>query len=72
MRGLAKRQQVGALAQWRAQMEGLEILPIDWAVGDLAGELYHRLVLVSANVRHYARVVEVGYPLRIVNWREEE
>jgi hypothetical protein len=27
--------------------------------------------LVSANVRHDARVVEVGYPLRIVNWREE-
>jgi tRNA(fMet)-specific endonuclease VapC len=95
VRGLAKRQQVEALAQWRAQMEGLEILPIDWAVGDLAGELYarlelagtpirrwdpliaatalyHWLVLVSANVRHYARVVEVGYPLRIVNWREEE
>ena len=95
VRGLAKRQQVEALAQWRAEMEVLEILPIDWAVGDLAGELYarlelagtpigrwdpliaatalyHRLVLVSANVRHYARVVEVGYPLRIVNWREEE
>jgi len=43
VRGLAKRQQVEALAQWRAQMEGLEILPIDWAVGDLAGELYARL-----------------------------
>lgn len=94
VRGLVKRQQVGALARWRAELEALEILPIDWAVGDLAGELYarlelagtpigrwdsliaatalrHQLVLVSGNVRHYARVVEVGYPLRIVNWREE-
>jgi len=24
-----------------------------------------------ANVRHYARVVEVGYLLRVENWREE-
>jgi len=94
VRGLVKRQQVGALARWRAELEALEILPIDWAVGDLAGELYarlelagtpigrwvpliaatalrHQLVLVTGNVRHYARVVEVGYPLRIVNWREE-
>jgi tRNA(fMet)-specific endonuclease VapC len=29
------------------------------------------LVLVRGNVRHYARVVEVGYPLRVENWREE-
>jgi predicted nucleic acid-binding protein len=36
-----------------------------------ATALHYRLVLVSANVRHYARVVEVGYPLCIVNWREE-
>jgi tRNA(fMet)-specific endonuclease VapC len=94
VRGLVKRQRVEALARWRAEMEALEILPIDQAVGDLAGELYarleqagtpigrwdpliaatalhHRLVLVSANVRHYARVVEVGYPLRVENWREE-
>jgi hypothetical protein len=34
--------------------------------------LHRRLVLVSANVRHYARVVEVGYPLRVENWREAE
>ncbi|OYT72708.1 MAG: VapC toxin family PIN domain ribonuclease [Armatimonadetes bacterium JP3_11] len=94
VRGLAKRQQAEALARWRGQMESLEILPIDRAIGELAGELYarldmagmpigrldpliaatalhHQLVVVSANVRHYARVVEVGYPLRIVNWREE-
>jgi|GEM_PF-263237 len=95
VRGLVKRQRVEALARWRAEMEALEILPIDRAVGDLAGELYarleqagtpigrwdpliaatalhHRLVLVSANVRHYARVVEVGYPLRVENWREDQ
>jgi hypothetical protein len=34
--------------------------------------LHRRLVLVSANVRHYARVVEVGYPLRVENWREDQ
>ena len=50
VRGLAKRRQVEALAQWRAQMEGLEILPIDWAVGDLAGELYARLELAGTPI----------------------
>lgn len=29
-------------------------------------------VLVSENVRHYERVVELGYPLRILNWREPD
>jgi len=36
-----------------------------------AQAIVHGLVLVTGNVRHYARVVELGYPLRIVNWREE-
>jgi len=36
-----------------------------------AQAIVHGLVLVTGNVRHYARVAEVGYPLRIVNWREE-
>ncbi len=29
------------------------------------------LVLVSGNVEHYARIQALGYPLRVVNWREE-
>jgi tRNA(fMet)-specific endonuclease VapC len=94
VRGLVRRQRVDLLAQWRADVERLEILPLDYATGELAGELYarldlagvpigrldpliaatalrHQLVLVTGNVRHYARVVEVGYPLRVENWREE-
>ncbi|MEN3001087.1 MAG: PIN domain-containing protein [Armatimonadota bacterium] len=93
VRGLVRRQQSEALQRWRKEMDALEILPIDRAIGELAGELYarlelagtpigrldpliaatalqHQLVLVSANVRHYQRVVEIGYPLKVVNWRE--
>ncbi|BCW97160.1 MAG: PIN domain-containing protein [Fimbriimonadales bacterium] len=94
VRGLVRRQRADLLAQWRADASRLEILPVDYAVGELAGELYARLdlagfpigrldpliaatalryglVLVSANERHYQRVIEVGYPLQLVNWREE-
>jgi len=35
-----------------------------------ATALHHQLVLVSANVAHYQRVVQVGYSLRLENWRE--
>jgi len=31
------------LEQWRADVEQLEILPLDYASGELAGELYARL-----------------------------
>ncbi|MCL6533759.1 MAG: PIN domain-containing protein [Armatimonadetes bacterium] len=94
VRGLVRRQRADLLAQWRADAGRLEIVPVDYAIGELAGELYARLdlagfpigrldpliaatalryglVLVSANERHYRRVIEVGYPLRVVNWREE-
>ncbi len=27
-------------------------------------------VLVTANTRHYLRIVQLGYPLEVVNWRE--
>jgi tRNA(fMet)-specific endonuclease VapC len=36
-----------------------------------AQAIVHGVVLVTGNVRHYARVVELGYPLRVENWREE-
>jgi predicted nucleic acid-binding protein len=51
-----------------------------WRVGQRIGRadpmvaaqaIIHGLVLVSGNMRHYARVVELGYPLRVENWREE-
>ncbi|MCS6923384.1 MAG: hypothetical protein NZM10_03305 [Fimbriimonadales bacterium] len=29
-----------------------------------------RGVLVSANTRHYQRIVEAGFPLCLANWRE--
>jgi len=29
-------------------------------------------VLVTANLRHFLRIVALGYPLEVVNWREVE
>lgn len=29
-------------------------------------------VLVSANTRHFGRIVELGYPLEVINWRESD
>jgi len=46
---------------------------IGWADCLVAGiALVHNRVLVTGNVRHFMRVIELGYPLEIVNWREEE
>jgi tRNA(fMet)-specific endonuclease VapC len=35
-----------------------------------AQAITHGLVLVTGNTRHYERVMALGYPLRIVDWRE--
>ncbi len=35
-----------------------------------ATALHHHLMLVSANLAHYRRIIEVGYPLTLDNWRE--
>jgi tRNA(fMet)-specific endonuclease VapC len=45
---------------------------IGWADSLVAGiALVRGRVLVTGNVRHFMRVVELGYPLEVVNWREE-
>jgi tRNA(fMet)-specific endonuclease VapC len=45
---------------------------IGWADCLVAGiALVHNRVLVTGNVRHFMRVVELGYPLEMENWREE-
>jgi tRNA(fMet)-specific endonuclease VapC len=45
---------------------------IGWADSLVAGiALAQNRVLVTGNVRHFMRVVELGYPLEVVNWREE-
>lgn len=33
--------------------------------------MYHGLVLVTANVNHFQRITELGYPLELENWRDE-
>ena len=43
VRGLVRQQRMDLLEQWRADVERLEILPLDYASGELAGELYARL-----------------------------
>ena len=35
-----------------------------------AQAIMHGLVLVTGNARHYERVTALGYPLRMVDWRE--
>ena len=45
---------------------------IGWADCLVAGiALVWGRVLVTGNMRHFMRVVELGYPLEVVNWREE-
>ncbi len=46
---------------------------IGWADSLIAGlALTHGRALVTANTRHYLRIVGLGYPLEVVNWREGE
>lgn len=35
-----------------------------------ATALHHNLMLVSGNIRHYARIQGLGRPLRLENWRD--
>ncbi|MCL6536733.1 MAG: PIN domain-containing protein [Armatimonadetes bacterium] len=37
-----------------------------------AQAITHGLVLVTGNVRHYERIVALGYPLRMANWRDSD
>jgi tRNA(fMet)-specific endonuclease VapC len=35
-----------------------------------ATAIHYRLVLVTSNTKHFQRVVDLGYPIQIGNWRE--
>jgi tRNA(fMet)-specific endonuclease VapC len=37
-----------------------------------AQAITHGVVLVTGNVRHYERIVALGYPLRRANWRDAD
>lgn len=37
-----------------------------------ATAVHHRLTLVTANERHFGRVVDLGYPLTLDNWRSAD
>jgi tRNA(fMet)-specific endonuclease VapC len=37
-----------------------------------AKAITHGVVLVTGNVRHYERIVALGYPLRMANWRDAD
>jgi len=46
---------------------------IGWADCLVAGiALSLGRVLVTGNVRHFTRVIAIGYPLELVNWRETD
>lgn len=34
--------------------------------------LHHRVAVATGNIRHYARVQALGYPLILENWREPQ
>jgi tRNA(fMet)-specific endonuclease VapC len=37
-----------------------------------ATAIEHGLVLVTGNTKHYERIQQIGFPLRIANWRESD
>jgi len=39
--------------------------------GLAATAIHHGLLLVSANTDHFRRVIELGYPLALANWRND-
>lgn len=39
--------------------------------GIAATAIREGLVLVTSNIKHFQRVIDLGYPLTIANWREE-
>lgn len=45
--------------------------PIGWADTVIAAiALHNGLELVTGNIAHYQRIQGLGYPLRLVNWRD--
>jgi tRNA(fMet)-specific endonuclease VapC len=47
---------------------GISIGPIDPFIAGTA--IVSQLPLVSGNIRHFTRIVDLGYPLQLQNWRE--
>lgn len=47
---------------------GLSIGRADPLIGAVA--LAHDLTLATGNTKHFQRIVDLGFPLRLVNWRE--
>ncbi len=35
-----------------------------------ATAIRHEFPLITSNIRHYRRIIDLGYPLEIANWRE--
>ena len=51
------------------EQAGLPIGRADVMIAALA--LHHDLTLVSGNTRHYQRIQELGYDLKLANWRDK-
>jgi predicted nucleic acid-binding protein len=51
------------------EKRGLSIDRADPLIAGIA--LAHDLTLATGNTRHFQRVVDLGFPLRLVNWRDK-
>jgi predicted nucleic acid-binding protein len=52
------------------ESRGLSIDRADPLIASIA--IAHGLTLATGNVRHFQRIVDLGFPLRLMNWREIE
>jgi predicted nucleic acid-binding protein len=55
---------------WKVQgnrLEGQILYPMIAAIA-----IDRRLVLVTGNKKHYERIQDAGYPLKLTNWKEPD
>ncbi len=48
----------------------LDVLPIEREEAATAGQIIGLMVLATGNFAHYQRIVDLGFPLELENWRE--
>lgn len=94
VKGFVRANREDQLRSLEEQLNGQEILPLDFTAAFLAGRILgaleragqpigrldpfiaaipirHGLVLVTGNTRHFQRIVDLGFPLQLANWRDE-
>ncbi|MDJ0836923.1 MAG: PIN domain-containing protein [Acidobacteriota bacterium] len=92
VKGFHKMRREDRLQIVLANLDSLEIIPLDRESGILAGRIYAdlertgqpigradpmiagiaiagNLTLISGNTAHFQRIIDIGYPLDLGNWR---